>query len=276
MWKLSTTILIGASLLHGLLFAKEKEEMLVNYLKSQIPKVITVEKLTHEGSETLESPKGWEAHFLSLKLKDKRNDKEVELQEILFTDGRFIARDLIDSRNGLTLKKYITPPLPDDIYNEDHLVLGSMKAKHKLIIFSDPVCPFCMDFVPEAYEFVKKHQDQVALFYYHLPLTSIHPSAPILSKLMIAAHDVEDVIPKVYQADFDYQETNVKILIDSFNKQIGTKLTKKDYESKSVAKHLEEDMKAAGALMITGTPTILVNGKKDPKREKFAELKKGF
>ena len=46
--------------------------------------------------------------------------------------------------------------------------------KDKIVIFSDPLCPFCMDYVPDVINYVNKNKDKIAFILLSFPIISIH------------------------------------------------------------------------------------------------------
>jgi protein-disulfide isomerase len=71
----------------------------------------------------------------------------------------------------------IAPEFKSEFYKKSNLISGDENSKHKVAIFSDPLCPFCKKFVPQAMEYMKKYPKEFALYYYHLPLATLHPAA---------------------------------------------------------------------------------------------------
>lgn len=267
-------LLIPVLLSGFFLVLSANDAAVTEFLKQKISPAFQVLHIDVADKTSLEGIEGWSGYVVDFTLKEKKSGREINASEVLFSDGRFVSADLHDTQLKTAVKKSFTPSLPKGIYDASHRIVGSEKAKHNIIVFSDPVCPFCMDFVPELIAFVKQHADVVALYYYHLPLTSIHPAAPFLCKAMIAAEEkhIDDLVLKVYGADFDHKEENVQKLLKAFNQQIGTNLALDEVMSEAVTKHLEHDEAMAKALIISGTPTILVDGKKDPLRQKYRQL----
>ena len=62
-----------------------------------------------------------------------------------------------------------------------------------------------------------------------------------------------------------------KKILTTFNRVIGTNLTMREINDAKVLKRLHQDMVVVSEMYVTGTPTLFVNGKKDPNR---LELKK--
>ncbi len=234
-------------------------------------------KVSIIGSEVIPSMKDWKAYFLKIDLiLPGKNNKEISVKDIMFANKFVIAKELIDIGNGRSLKSFFALPAGDELYDEKHFLTGNKNAKNRLIIFSDPLCPFCMEFVPDVINFVEKHKNDLALYYYNFPLV-IHPGSKSLVKAILAAKKlgtVKDLEKKVYEEAFDFEKSDEKSVLDAFNKVFKVNLTLKDINSPDILAELEYDLKVARDLMINGTPAIYVNGKKDSTRELYKKLVK--
>ncbi len=221
---------------------------------------------------------GWNAYVLSLQLKS--DEREFETKDILFSDGKAITTELYDPKTSRSYKEKIEIKLPQSVYDDSHIIAGNKDAKHKVVLFSDPLCPFCIEYVPEVISFVKNNPTKIALYYFHFPLVNIHPSAMILSQAMIKLHldnKIDNMEIKTYQAkfenSFDPRETNPKIVLDAFNKALNSKLSLDDINQKVVLDILKKDMKVASDSLVSGTPTVFINGKIDKTRNAYKKLK---
>ncbi|RLA74231.1 MAG: disulfide bond formation protein DsbA [Epsilonproteobacteria bacterium] len=221
---------------------------------------------------------GWNAYVLSLQLKS--DEREFETKDILFSDGKAITTELYDPKTSRSYKEKIEIKLPQSVYDDSHIIAGNKDAKHKVVLFSDPLCPFCIEYVPEVISFVKNNPTKIALYYFHFPLVNIHPSAMILSQAMIKLHldnKIDNMEIKTYQAkfenSFDPRETNPKIVLNAFNKALNSKLSLDDINQKVVLDILKKDMKVASDSLVSGTPTVFINGKIDKTRNAYKKLK---
>ncbi len=288
-------LLLIAFLLNGFLFAASKKDKSLNEkeVKERIVKAVKgairvgknykLKDVKIKAVKKLEKPKGWSAYFLNIILEIKKPDGKTELIEAVdtvFSDGEYLAKDLLNLKHGRSIKKEVALDLdPKKYYRKDHLIAGNFNAKHKLVVFSDPQCPFCQDFVPGLIKFVQKHPKDLALFYYHFPLDVIHPASPTLIKVMFAAEkkikkNKADFYKEVYEKYFDIPTTKEEEIIKAFNKAFNMKITKKEIHTKDIEKRFREDVKMATALAISGTPTLYLDGKKDSTRSKYKELVK--
>lgn len=217
--------------------------------------------------------KGWYGYILDLNATIQ--DKNMNVKDTLFSDGNVVATDLFDLKTGKSLKDSITPTLGANYYDKSKLIAGNEKAKDKLVVFSDPLCPFCMIYVPQVIEYVNQNSQNLALYYYAFPLTHIHPASTTLSKLIeLAKEKNKDMVLKAYQIDwtkyFDASSTDDKQILEAFNSQMGTTIKLDDL--KTVTKVLEKEISMGENALVSGTPTIYVNGEKDSTRELYKNI----
>ena len=114
---------------------------------------------------------------------------------------------------------------------KDALILGDKKAANKVIVFTDPDCPFCSKLHEEIKKVVEKRKD-VAFYIKLFPLTKLHPDAYWKSKSIIC-------------------EKSLKLLEDNFEKK---PIPKPSCETGVI----DRNIKLAGSLGISGTPTSIM------------------
>ncbi|AXX88129.1 protein disulfide isomerase [Malaciobacter marinus] len=222
------------------------------------------------------SVKNWYGYIIDIDAKIA--DKNVKAKDIVFSNGTVVSPDLFDIKTGNSLKEMMTLPLTSKYYDKKRLIAGNHNAKDKIVIFSDPLCPFCLDYVPDIIKFVNKNSQNIALYYYHFPLLQIHKAANALSKAMLVASNkgVKDVTLKVYEADFDpyfnSNETDEKKILNAFNKVLKTNIKLDEIQSKEIQKEIETDILMGEYVMVEGTPTIFVNGEQDKTKNKYKQL----
>lgn len=114
---------------------------------------------------------------------------------------------------------------------DNALIMGNPKAKIKVIVFTDPDCPFCRKLHAEIKNILAERKDIV--FYIKLyPLKDIHPDAYGKSKVIQCSK-------------------SLKLLDDAFNAK---ELPKTDCDTKEVDKNIELGNK----LGMAGTPSIIL------------------
>ncbi len=277
MLRLLSIILVSSSLLSAGV-NKTTEDKIVNFINKAVNagKGYKFKKVTIMYEETVPSMKNWKAYFLKIDLDIPSKKKDISVRDIIFSNGVLLSKDLIEINSGRSIKSDFSFPANNKLYNKEHLLVGNMNAKNKLILFSDPLCPFCMDFVPDLISWVKKHDKNFALYYYYFPL-SIHPGNISLIKAELAAEKlgkIKDLSSKVYSEAFDFTKSDEASVLSAFNKAFKTTLTKEQLNSKNISERIKNDLAVANSLMIRGTPTLYVNGKKDPTRSLYKKLAK--
>ena len=78
----------------------------------------------------------------------------------------------------------------------------------------------------------------------------------------------KDLMKKIYKLDFDPTLRDEKEILEELNKKLGTKLSLKDINQEWVLKYLKNDLEAAKKLLVRGTPTVFLDGKKDNSLDK--------
>lgn len=113
----------------------------------------------------------------------------------------------------------------------DAVVIGKPEAPNKVVIFDDPECPFCVKLHTEVKKVVETRPD-VAFYVKMFPL-AMHPTAKDKAKAILCG-----------------KEKAAQLLEDSF---AGKPLPPATCETNQV----EENIKLAGQLGITGTPALV-------------------
>jgi protein-disulfide isomerase len=190
---------------------------------------------------------------------------------IWFTNGQVITKELTDIESGESVKDLISPPFKDEYYKKKNLIYGNSDAKYKVAIFSDPLCPFCNNFVPAAIEEMKKQPEKFAIYYYHLPLAGLHPASVEIAQAAIAAEQfgIKNVVLRMYDLKIDPNERDVRKILDVFNRKLGVDLKPDDLLVKEVQEQYLSDMKIAEDMMVAGTPTVFFNGKLDKSKRLY-------
>lgn len=270
--------LVIALLISSSLQANVSDKTVEDFLKKSFSanKGIKSLKVKVVSKTDIESMKGWQALIVDVFAVLKKDGRDVKQKMVWFTDGKVISPDLIDLKSGKSFKDLVSPTFKDEYYKKSNLVYGNENAKHKVAIFSDPLCPFCKSFVPEAIEYMRKQPNKFAIYYYHFPLPSLHPAAVELVKAAYVAEvqGKKDVVLNLYKVKLDNaRERNVSKILKAFNNTFGTNVKISDINSAEVSKHYEDDLKIADSLMVQGTPTIFFDGKIDKSKKKYLKVK---
>lgn len=278
-------LLMITTLLSSSVFADAKlEKLLIKYEKQRIGK-----QLARMGGELKNveivlkkdlNQDGWFGYIMQLDF--ILQGKKLNQRDTIFSNGNLISTDLINVKNKISFKHMMYPTLTKEFYNKKHIIAGNPNAKHKLVIFSDPLCPICIDEMPFVMKKIIDNPKNIALYYYHMPL-QMHPTAKILSKASIIAtkQGIKNVDYKIYKANFPdkykfdaYEEKNEQKVLNFFNKEFGTKITMAQINDQKLNKMLAYDEMMAEKAFVNGTPTLFFNGEYDITRSKFEEYLK--
>ncbi|UCM99480.1 thioredoxin domain-containing protein [Sulfurimonas sp. SWIR-19] len=270
---LSTTLLLSS-----FLYASTTNEKIEDFLEdkfSENPRLKSVDVKVEDVTPLKQLPK-WNAYIVNVKAVLKNKPKQVIRQKMIwFSNGQMITKDLTDINTGESLVDKVKPTIKARHYAKENLIYGNANAKHKIVIFSDPLCPFCRGFVPGAIKDMKKEPQKFAVYYYHFPLERIHPASVTLVKAAIAAElkGVKDVVLKLYNISINPREKNVKKILEAFNKAEGTNITPEDIQNPRVIKQFNHDRLVATDLMVGGTPTVYLDGSVDNTKKKYLKVK---
>ncbi|MDQ7085287.1 MAG: thioredoxin domain-containing protein [Sulfurovum sp.] len=249
---------------------------LIKYVKTSVvqnPKV-TIKGVTVVESTTHKDLAGWNILLTTMDL--EYQGKEIHAPETMFIKDGMITGQLSNLKTGQNYRNDIKPTVPESYYDDAHLLFGNKDATHKVLIFSDPQCPFCQTLVPKIFAEAKAHPTKIAIYYYHLPLLRIHPVSDVLTRVMhVAQHEGKmNVVEKIYSLKIDPKETNVTKILSAVKSHTGYSVSADAINKKSVKDSLKSDELLAGKMMVSGTPTIYIDGVWDKERTGYTKLSK--
>ncbi len=247
---------------------------LLKYVKGDLVRnpQVKVEDLEIIEKKQEKSLPGWDVYLTVMKLKFQ--GKELKIPETIFVNGDLVTGRLYNLKEGKQYRDLIRPNVPDSMYDDAHLLYGNKDATHKIIVFSDPMCPFCRQTVPGLLKAAKEHPDKIALYYYHLPLLQIHPVSGILTRIMHVAQKKgkKEALEKFYDLKIGFRETNTTKVLQAVQKHTGLSVSQEEIDAKEVKEAIKHDEDAASRLMVKGTPTIYIDGKWDKNRDGYKKL----
>ena len=260
MLKLST-VLIATTLVASAEFNLE------NYVKRDLIKNPDIKV---NGVELLEkrdtNASNWVAYMFVMDLNVK--GKDGKYPETVFVNEKddLVTMNLYNLKTHQQVGKNFRPDVTKDYYNDAHLIAGKKDAPHKLVVFSDPKCPFCQQNVPNIYKTVKENPDTFALYYYHMPLARIHPVSPILTRVMevLQKQGKFDAAMKMYDLNIPITEKDPKKVLEAVKKQYNIEIKQEQIDAPEIKKALKDDIERATRVMLKGTPTVYLDGKYDP------------
>ena len=235
-------------------------------------------KITMLRHENLDHPKNWSAELIKISatLKQK-GGKSVPVSETntYFTDGRFLVNNMTDMKTGERISLDIK--FPSKYYLKENLISGNVNSKHKVVIFSDPLCPFCKSKVPKALKFMMKKQDLYAVYYFDFPLKRIHPASETIVKIKDFLVNQKKETPlnatlEMYDFEINPSVSNPAKIVKEFNKQMGYNISLKDIQGKNISKNLKKTMKIVEEIGIRSTPTFYFDGEHDKTGVKYRTI----
>ena len=249
-------------------------KQLLKYIKKSVVKnpQVTVKGVTVLESKTDERLPGWTILLTTMDLEYQK--KEIHAPEMMFVKDGLVTGHLVNLKTGNDYRDEIKPSVPQSYYNDAHLFFGNKDAAHKILIFSDPQCPFCQDVVPAIFKAARENPTKIAVYYYHLPLLRIHPVSDILTRVMhVAQHEGKmDVVEKIYSLKINARETDMTKILSAVKSHAGYSVTAAQVNAKEVKAAMQADEMAAGKMMVSGTPTIYVDGEWDKMRNGYKKL----
>lgn len=247
---------------------------LVKYIKKSVVKnpQVEVKGITLIESKTHKDLPGWTVLLTTMDL--EYQGKEIHAPETMFVKDGLITGHLVNLKTGNDYRDDIKPTVPKSYYDAAHLLFGNQDAKHKVLIFSDPLCPYCQKIVPDIFNAAKKNPTKMAVYYYHLPLLRIHPASDVVTRVMhIAQHEGKaDVVEKLYSLKIDAKETDTTKILSAIKAHTGYSITAVQVDKQKVKDALKADEAAAGKMMVAGTPTIYIDGEWDKNRDGYKKL----
>jgi len=232
---------------------------------------VKINKINLIAKKPLPQDPDWAAYMVVMDL--TYHKKNIKAPETIFVNEKssLATMDMFDIASGKSLRRSMKPDLPASYYDDAHLMYGNKNAPHKLVVFSDPDCPFCRQDVPRIIEDVKKHPDKLALYYYHMPLLKLHPVSDVLTRIMevLQKQGKIDEALKMYKLKISYRERNATKILAEVKKQFGIEISEDQINKPEIKEAVKSDTDKGTNLMINGTPTIYYDGKFDDSRIQY-------
>jgi len=254
--------------------AQPDNKVLLKYVKKAVVKnpQVKVNGVTVIESKTHKDLPGWTILLTTMDLEYQK--KEIHVPETMFVKDGLVTGHLVNLKTGNDYRNEVKPTVPSSYYDDAHLLFGNKDAKHKVLIFSDPQCPFCQEVVPDIFKAAKENPTKMAVYYYHLPLLRIHPVSDVLTRVMhVAQHEGKmDVVEKIYSLKIKPQETDMTKILAAVKSHTGYDISADKLNAKEVKEALKKDELDAGRMMVSGTPTIYIDGEWDKMRTGYKAL----
>jgi len=270
-------LLLNAILLSSFLYADKPAQKIEEFLQETIGENPNLDNVNINVVDTIkvEQMEGWNAFVVTIDATIKKDKRKIKQKMIWFSNGKIITKELTLMSSNESLTDLVKPSFKASDYKKENLIYGNANAKHKIAIFSDPLCPYCRTFVPKAIDFMKKYPNKFAIYYYHFPLPAIHPAAVDLVKAATAAElkGHKNVVLNLYKVKIDAREKDINKILTAFNKTMKSDIKPSDLKSAEVLKHYNSDLSTADNLMVAGTPTMFFDGTIDKTKRKYEKAK---
>ena len=144
------------------------------------------------------------------------------------------------------------------------LLIGSPSARVTIVEFADFQCPFCSKFAADIAAIQQSYPDDVKVIFRHFPLTHIHPLAMDAAKASECAAD-QGRFAAMHDVLYSQQDQVGNKEWLAFASDAG--VADRDrfqicMAATSPAPAIEKDIEAGTRLGVSGTPTILIDGKR--------------
>jgi len=266
----------------SLLASKKIDESILNYETKKVSSILKRRDIILNNVDILLKKdlkqNGWYGYTFNLTFTVQ--GKTLSQKDTLFTNGDLITSDLINSKTKSSFKDIMYPKLSKKFFDKEYFIAGNPKSKNTLVLFSDPLCPICVDEVPTIIKNVMDNPQNIALYYYSLPLP-MHPTAAALSKASKIAHQmgIKDVQYKLYSANLGslykaYEEKDDQIALNHFNTLFKTNITVEQINSDKLNKKLQYQIDMSEEAFVNGTPTLFLNGEIDKTRTEYEKYLK--
>lgn len=143
-------------------------------------------------------------------------------------------------------------------------IMGSPKAKVRIVAFSDFTCHFCQQASHTVDAIMQEYGKDVCLVFKNLPLDEKGPAGIAAAYFVAVSQQSEEKAWKFYKALFADRDKLVaegEAFLKKTAESLGVDMKKlaKDVHSKKVTDIIAEDQQDAQKLGIEGTPYFLVN-----------------
>ena len=273
MLKLLATIVLISSFAN----AQDLEQKIETFIENSFDNNPNIKSMNVKvlGKNSVEGHENWSAYIVELDAILKKDGRQVTQKMLWFSDGKVLTKELFDIESAKEMGDFVTIPFKDEYYKRENLISGNQNSKYKVAIFSDPLCPFCKSYVPEAINYMKKEPNKYAVYYYHFPLETLHPAAVELVKAAIALElkGRKNVVLDLYKVKVDPKERSHEKILAEFNKTMKSNIKPFELLSKEVTAHFKSDLEIAEKMMVNGTPMVFFDGKLDKTKMKYKEAK---
>lgn len=221
----------------------------------------------------------WSKVVFEVVFKATGNEAPITATDVYFINEKsgLFTKELSNYKSKKEYLYDIKPLLTESIYKDTSMVLvaGNEDAKHKVVVFSDPLCPICRDTMPEMEKLATENPTEIAVYHYATPLMS-YPDSTTLVRIAMAVKLKGGDYKKAIQAigTVDNSNPHTPRQPDEVIKLVAEKMgvtdlgiTTADLSTPEMEKIMLESTEVARSLEISGTPTVYVDGEFDKTRD---------
>jgi Na+/H+ antiporter NhaA len=153
--------------------------------------------------------------------------------------------------------------LADEVDPERDHVRGSVTAPVTLVEYADFECPYCGQAEPTIRELLSACDDELRYVFRHLPLTDVHPHAPLAAEAAEAA-GAQGAFWEMHDLLFENQERLTPTDLRRYAEQLGLDVERfsDDLRHRRHLPRVSADVASADASGVSGTPSFFINGRR--------------
>jgi len=234
------------------------------------------DKRKHDGSDDAE----WTANFLRIKVtvklpadassdvEGKENKKIKEavtwMDEVLFMNRQGVVTENL-FKDGVDYRISTLPRFLDDWYRGLVLVAGNENARHRVVVFGDPLCEECQNEMPSIVDVALRNPSDVALYYIPRPMMVVHPTSGFLVGAMEKAVRngmlFSDVVKRVYSGfGFEPRRDDPERMLRMLKTELGYDVDISDLRDERLLERLRFYAEVSDMMRVKSVPTCYVDG----------------
>jgi protein-disulfide isomerase len=141
-------------------------------------------------------------------------------------------------------------------------VRGAPMAPVTIVEFSDFECPYCGATHPVLTRLLREYEGRIRLVFRHYPLDGHIHSRPAARAAVAAGN--QGKFWEMHDLLFEHQEALEAEDLEDYAERLGLDMQRfrRDMESEQTQARIDADKERGHAIDVTGTPTILINGRR--------------
>lgn len=213
--------------------------------------------------------KGMTGYIVKFNVSEK--DKTGHFLTKLITDSFYVTEEgmittEVFTSEGRDMMVKLLPNVDyEQYYKTSHIVAGDINATNKILLFSDPFCPFCREAFPKIVKKVNADPKNYVLYMFEYPLSTIHPGSEMMIAAMMQAKDSgQDITAQVYRSkelEKLISNNSWEALAKAIKKETGFQCNIEKLKTDYFQKMLKEKQ-LGDNIAVSGTPFLIINKEK--------------